>query len=312
MPSAGGSVLVVQGALVSGPDRAAKKRRPLRPRNHSWPAGNMGRMEDAEPERHQDNLSISTGLRAAMAVAVVVVLGGGLLLFFPERASRWIWPIGPFNARFLGAVYLAEMAGGLMLVIVARHSPARVVVPVALTFTGVVFIASIVSIGDFDFDRRGPWLWFAAYGAFTALLPLYAWRLLHGPQPGATSLGWRRWFIVEGILLCAYGLALLVAPKPFTTFWPWPIDAFHGRIYSAVFLTFGVGDLLLAGRSATTEFRAIGLSRLVLGALVLVGLALADASTGSVDWLSASTLAWTAGFAAMAVVGGAMLRTPSR
>lgn len=254
------------------------------------------------------NPRITTGLRVAMAVAVVVVLGGGLLLFVPERVSRWVWPIGPFNARFLGAVYWAEMMGGLVLVIVDRHLPARVVVPVALVFTGVVTVASIINVADFDFDHRGPWLWFLAYGAFTAILPFYVPALLRGARPPATSPGWRRWFQVEAVVLCLYGAGLLVAPEPLTEFWPWSIDAFHGRIYSAIFLTFGVGALLLARRSAPIELRALGLSRFVLGTLAIVGLALADASAGTVDWASVGTLVWIGGFAVIASVGVLMVR----
>jgi hypothetical protein len=258
------------------------------------------------------NPRIATGLRAAMAVAVLVVLGGSALLFLPARVTRWVWPIGPFNARFLGAVYLAEMAGGLVLVVVARHLPARVVIPVALTFTGVVFLASLVSVGDFDVDRRGPWLWFLAYGTFTALLPLYLPGLRRGPQPSVTSPGWRRWFLAEGVLLCAYGAGLLVTPEPLTEFWPWTIDGFHGRIYSAVFLTFGVGSLLLSRRSAPIEMQAIGISRVVLGAFAVLGLVLADGRVGAVDWTTAGTVAWTAGFAAMAVVGATMVAAARR
>ncbi len=269
-------------------------------------------MADPVQTIQRENPPITTGLRAAMAVAVAVVLGGGLLLFVPDRATRWVWTIGPFNSRFLGAVYLAEMAGGLVLVIVARHFPARVVGPVALTFTGVVLLASLVSAGDFDFDRRGPWLWFLAYGAFTAILPFYVWRLGRGPQPAATPFAWRRWITGEGVLLVLYGLGLLVAPEPLTEVWPWPIDAFHGRIYSAVFLTFGVGALLLARRSATIELRALGISRLVLGTLAILGLVLADRVVGTVDWGASGTVVWVVGFAVMALVGLLMLRGEAR
>ena len=259
-----------------------------------------------------ENPPISTWLRAAMAVAVVVVLGGGLLLFLPARVTRWVWPIGPFNARFLGAVYLAELVGGAVLVVVARHFPARVVIPVAWTFTAVVTLASFVQLPDFDLDRRGPWAWLVAYVGFTLLLPFFFDGLRRGPQPPPTSPAWRRWFQGEGVVLCAYGAGLLVAPEPLTGFWPWGIDAFHGRIYSAVFLTFGVGSLLLAARSAPSELRALGSSRLVLGVLSVLGLVLADARVGTVDWGAPGTLAWTAAFAGMAVVGGLMLRPAAR
>ena len=259
----------------------------------------------------EENPPISTGLRVAMAVAVLVVLGGGLLLFLPARVGRWVWPIGPFNSRFLGAIYLAELVGGAVLVVIGRQFPARVVIPVAWTFTGVVTVASFVNLGDFDFANRGPWLWFLAYVAFTALLPFYLGGLRRGPQPPPTSPGWRRWFRFEGVVQSAYGVGLLLAPDPLTDFWPWRIDAFHGRIYSAVFLTFGVGSLLLAARSAPVEMRTIGVSRLVLGVLSVAGLILADARAGTVDWGAAGSVVWTAAFAGMAVVGALMMLRPA-
>jgi hypothetical protein len=109
-------------------------------------------------------------------------------------------------------------------------------------------------------------------------------------------------------VLCAYGVALLVAPEPLTEFWPWRIDAFHGRIYSALFLTFGVGSLLMAARSAAVERQALGLSRLVFGVLALLGLVLADDRAGTVDYASAGTVAWCLAMAAIAGAGALMLR----
>ena len=272
----------------------------------------MTRSRVGQPPATPDNPPISRGLRIGMAIAVTVVCGGGLLLFVPDRAERWVWTIGPFNSRFLGAVYLCEMAGGLVLVVVARHFPARTVVPVALTFTGVVFLASLLSTADFDFARKGPWLWFLAYGGFTAFLPLYAWHhFARGPQPPPTSKAWRRWFAGEGVLLATYGLGLLVAPEPLTRFWPWRIDAFHGRIYSAIFLTFAVGSFILSRRITRLELQAVGISRLVLGVLAVVGLILADRVVGTVDWGRPGTVIWTVGFGVMAGVGLAMMLSKS-
>lgn len=110
-------------------------------------------------------------------------------------------------------------------------------------------------------------------------------------------------------MLVAYGLGLLVAPETLTRFWPWRIDAFHGRIYSAIFLTFAVGSLILSRRSARLELQAVGISRVVLGVLSVVGLILADGVVGTVDWGRPGTVIWTVGFVVMAAVGLAMMST---
>ncbi len=79
-----------------------------------------------------------------------------------------------------------------------------------------------------------------------------------------------------------------------------------------MFLTFGVGSLLLARRSAPVELRTIGVSRLVLGVLAVAGLALADARVDTVDWSAPGSVLWTAAFVGMAVVGALMLRPAAR
>jgi hypothetical protein len=59
-------------------------------------------------------------------------------------------------------------------------------------------------------------------------------------HPRADSVGG------AGLPLAGYGVGLLASPATVTGFWPWPIDAFQCRIYSAIFLTLALASALAA------------------------------------------------------------------
>jgi hypothetical protein len=113
---------------------------------------------------------------------------------------------------------------------------------------------------------------------------------------------------IAGLAMVLYGAALFAAPAMAAGFWPWPIDAMHGRIYSAVFLAPGVGLLLLASSAAREEYLVGGVFLAGLGVLAVVALILAHLQTGRASFTSPGTLAWIALFAAIGGFGFAMIR----
>ena len=72
-----------------------------------------------------------------------------------------------------------------------------------------------------------------------------------------------------------YGLGLLVAPETFASFWPRPIDAFHGRMYSVAFLTPALGAVLLWRAAAPVESLTMGLTQGTGGFIPMIGLVIA-------------------------------------
>ena len=83
------------------------------------------------------------------------------------------------------------------------------------------------------------------------------------------------------LVLGGYGIALLAIPDDATRFWPWPVDAFHARIYAATYLTPAVGALVIRRGGTPGDYDGGTWAFLALNvAPVLAGLALLTAATG--------------------------------
>lgn len=257
------------------------------------------------------NPPITPVLRLVTLLEVLVLAGAGSLLFFWPGLARTLWPwqLTPFDTAFLGAVYLASFATVGMLLLVGRLAPARLVVPMILIFTIIVLVVSLASLDRFDFTRWGTWLWFILYIALPINAAVHVWlyRRMPPANPTAAAIRWRAFLLAEVLILGVYGLGLLLAPAPFTAFWPWPIDAFHSRIYSVVFITPALGAFLLARAAAAVEWLALGIYHVVLGCFALAGLAILDASLHKIAWSLPGTWVWLGLFALLALVGLGMI-----
>ncbi|MGE0238045.1 MAG: hypothetical protein AB7S59_04935 [Parvibaculaceae bacterium] len=256
------------------------------------------------------NAPLSPWVRVLTGAALVVLIAGPLLLFAPAViVPRWPWAITPFNARFLGAVYVAEFFSLLVLFIYNRWSPGRAALVVAFVFTFVVSIASLIHLSSFAGVRRVT-VWFILYIGY-ALLPAGALLLYHrlpAVAPLAAGGNLSRIMPVAGVLLVLYGAALFVAPGAAAGFWPWPIDAMHGRIYSAVFLAPGIGLLLLSRSAAREEYLVGGVFLAGLGLFAILSFILAHLQTGRASFTSPGTWAWIVLFAAIGALGLRMIR----
>ena len=222
---------------------------------------------------------------------------------------RWPWAVTPFNSRFLGAFYIAEMAGMAALLGWNRWSPARVILVMALVFTVVATLASLLNLGTFDFARRSPWVWFIVYGLAILVSAMALIATRHFPPAPRLALaeGQRSWLRIEWALLAAHGVALLLLPSVAALFWPWPIDAFHAQVYSAVFLSGAAGVYLLATSPTYEEMLVLGFAEALFGILATLGLFLTDAAVNRINWSGPGTYAWLAIFAAFAVSGAIKL-----
>jgi hypothetical protein len=233
----------------------------------------------------------------------IVIAGAGIVLFFAPTTGHdiWGWELTPFNTRFLGAIYLAALVDFIALTLVRRWRPARVVMPMDLLFMSVVLVISLAYVDRFMWERPATWAWFAIF----ALVPVYAsyflWRFRRfwGRLPDAPNSGVRAALVVGAVALAVYGLGLVAAPGAFADFWPWPVDAFHARIYSAIFLTLALAAAIESRGVVPIELGMLGLTCVALGALEPIGVLAVDANVDKVDWSGVGTWAWIAIFVAM-------------
>jgi hypothetical protein len=253
-----------------------------------------------------DNPPFPAALRLFSAGVIIVLVVGAGLFFAPTLVkARWPWAVTPFNARFLGGFYTTEMVVMAALLVWNRWSPGRLVLVMAFIFTVIVSVASFINLGYFDFARRAPWLWFAVYLASVAVSGWFLWRSRTRPSAKAMSLSpaWRGYMQVESVILGLYGVGLLLFPLTFSGFWPWPIDAFHAQIYSAIFLA-GAGGIYLVWRSAPREeLLVLGLAQLLIGLFAIVGLTLTDVAVHKINWSATGTLCWLALFGWIGIGG---------
>lgn len=247
------------------------------------------------------NPTLSVWVRIFFGIVAVVLMVGICLFFAPEWVvKRWPWALTPFNTRFLGAFYLAELAMVLVQLWVNRWSPGRLSLPMALAFTGLVSLVSLFYPDQFNFQRRAVWTWFIIYFGSALISALFLWQYRRWPIP---EIAWstfstqRLYLQSEAAALGLYGLGLLVAPALFSAFWPWKLDNFHGQLYSAIFTTGALGVWLLSRRAAAVEFVAVGVAQMVQGFFAIVGLIIVDAAVHKLDWAGPGTWLWIGLFA---------------
>ncbi len=260
---------------------------------------------------HPANPALPPALRALIGVeAVVLAVAGIVPFFFPSTGLEELpWESGPFNIRFIGAVYLASLAAVLFWQTSFRWAPGRVALLMVSVFTSLVLVVTLFYADRFDSANPGTWIWFVLY----VLIPagsIYAYlRFRHLPpaNPLPTPPAWRTYLLVTATLFIAYGVGLLVAPETFIDFWPWEVDVFHARLYSAIIITLGVAALAIARVAAATEVLLVGLVQVVVGAFAILGLVLADREEHTVDWAALGTWVWVGAFAVILISGLALM-----
>lgn len=258
-----------------------------------------------------ENPPITLFLRLFTLFEVVVLVVAGVGVFFLADVTRPIWPwdIPPFNAAFIGAIYLASVPAIGMLALIGRWAPARLVLAMLLTFTGIGLVASVLNLGDFQFQRWTAWFWFFLYISLPINSVIHLWLYRRRPpaQPISIPAAWRYYLLVQGFVLILYGVGQFVVPLALSSFWPWKIDAFHGQLYSGAFVATAVGGVLISRWAARLEFLAQGLSQIRFGLFAVGGLVLVDATAHRVNWSALGTWAWIGGFTVLTGAGLGML-----
>jgi hypothetical protein len=228
-------------------------------------------------DRSDANPTVPSFLRWVLAVECSVVFAAGVLLFFlPNLAAElWAWIIPPYNARFVGAVYLAAYLPLILFWFVPRWIPGRLTLWMILTFTSMVLIAMLIHWDTFAWGRPSTFLVFWPLYIF---LPINSAVFLWKSNKAGVANGYdgppllRTVFRIFALFGGVYGLGLLVVPEALTRFWPWTVDAFHGRMYAAAFGTPAVGAWILSlRRRFAVEYLSMGLNLVMGGFLPILG-----------------------------------------
>jgi hypothetical protein len=268
------------------------------------------------PNATSDNPRIPRLFRGVTWAEFAVLAVFGLLLYAaPETAADvWPWDLTPFNTRFLGAIYVGAVVAVGTLGLVGRWAPARLVVWMVLAFTTVALVVTLASPSRFDNHWYSTVVWFLIYGSIPVVSAFFLWSRRGEPVGGGapTTGPLRSLLLAQAVVLGGYGVALLAAPEAASGFWPWDLDAFHGRLYSALFFASAAGSLVASRVAAVSELVALSGTLLLLGALEVAGLALVDASVDRVDWTAAGTWIWVGGFAVLAAAGGWLALSAAR
>ena len=242
---------------------------------------------------------------ASVEWLVLGVTGFGLFLLPTVASAQWPWQVKPFNTFFLAAVYISSFAAVTVLLWGGRWAPARVGLWMLVFFTTLVLIISLLYLNRFDFHKWATWAWFFLYIVIplNSVYNLYLYRRLQpaNPTPLPSLLKW--YLLVQAVVLGLYTIALLIAPVASTTFWPWHIDEFHGRMYSAIFLTGAVGAYVLWRSAAAVELLLLGETQSVLGLFAILGVIIVNASQQTVNWTQPGTWVWIALFAVLMLTG---------
>ena len=248
--------------------------------------------------------------RITVVEAVALAFVGVVPFFFPGVGiDSWPWETTPFNIRFIGGVYLTSLTAVLVFLLSFRWAPGRVALPMIVVFGNLVTVLSFVYVGRFDFGRASSWTWFPLYFLLAIPATYYVLRYRRLP-PAERTLpppAWRAYSLGAAAILRIYGVGLLVAPGTFGDFWPWDFDAFHGRFYSAAFLTLAAAAFVVSRAAAPVELLLLGLTQVTFGLFSILGVVFADASQNTVDWGALGTLVWTGAFAVLLVTGLALV-----
>lgn len=228
----------------------------------------------------------------------------------PQRVAMALpWAVPPLHARVIGAMYLSGLV--LMATCWRRRWVHEVAVGLrmAAVWTGMLLLASLLHLGQFDAANPRVWFWFFAYITFPLGGAWLAWRdraalaaAAAAPSVAAPAPRWMSaLLLVLGASFCALAALLFLAPQTMQAAWPWKASVLLIQIYAGPCLSLGIGGLLLARPRHAVEIEPTALGMATFVVLVLL---MSVVHRGLFDMSSASAQVW---FTLLALASGALL-----
>jgi hypothetical protein len=244
--------------------------------------------------------------------AGLALIAGALLFLGATRTDAWwSWTIQPpLTAATLGAFYWAAFVLILMAARAKTWARARPAVYPVAVIAVLLLIITLIHIDRFDLNSLFGVFWVAAYVVVPVLL---AWTLAEQratpgeDPPRARRLPslLRRVLIIEGVVMLAAGVLLLVAPGAADDFWPWALSPLTSRAIGSFLVGIGLAALIAVRDDDPLAFHGAALAYTALGLLELFALNLHIPDLGD---RALATILYAAFWVAVVVTGGYGLR----
>jgi hypothetical protein len=195
------------------------------------------------------------------AVGLLALWVGIWGYFIPDQVDKAIpWLVPPLHARFLGAMYLSGTTFMIAGILAQYYAEVKVMIRTILIWTGMLFVVSLFYLNEFDYSRTQVWIWFGAYIIYPLIALWLMWkdRTLQDRLTDLAVPAWvRNYLLVQGLLVIALALILLLAPEFMVSVWPWKITRLLAQIYSAPFLAYGISSLMISRLQTWGDIRVI-------------------------------------------------------
>ncbi len=208
------------------------------------------------------------------AVGLLALWVGSWGYFIPGRVDQAIpWLVPPLHARFLGAMYLSGVAFMIGCILSRFHAEVRITIRMIVIWTGMLFIISLFYLDEFDYTHLPVWFWFGAYVIYPliGLQMMWKYRTLQEKAGGSALHLWvKGYLLAQGTVMTLLAALLLIAPQFMVNVWPWKITVLLAQLYSAPFLSYGIGSLMLSRQQTWMEARVavIGIFVFTFGVLL--------------------------------------------
>jgi hypothetical protein len=205
---------------------------------------------------------VTLGQRIYLGAVAALALWVGIWCYFiPTHSAEAIpWQVSILCATFLGSMYLSGAIFNATCMFARRWVDVRVIMPMIAMWTGGLTIISLFFLPLFDFTRPQVWVWFGAYIIYPLIGLWLTWT--HRSQSHIYPLDeaalpeWpRRYLCIQGGLMIALGLSLLLFTRSMLFLWPWSTGGLMLKLYSAPLLTYGIGSLMFAQKNTWSEIR---------------------------------------------------------
>ena len=257
-----------------------------------------------------------------VAGAVLVLLGGTQLFFFPERTDEFFaWTIAsPLTAATDGAFFFAGFVLFAAALRATTWADARPLTAAVLTVSSVKLVATLLDLEPFHFEGPGTpaqiaaWSWLIVYIVVPLGLGalLVAQRNVPGgdPPPGpafprplaAASV------VIAGVMI-SIGVLQLFAADVAIDIWPWQLTPLTSHALSAWFLGVGVLAALVVRENDLPRSGPAMLGSAVLAVLLTIALLRFESE---MNWDRALAWVYVGLIALLFVTGTAALRARAR